>query len=69
MADDPDDRDLVYGDGDTLTVVFDRATDRSRSSTGGVHAGGQVNPKPNLYTFLTLTLTLTLIPYTKNTVA
>ena len=51
MADDPDDRDLVYGDGDTLTVVFDRATDRSRSSTGGVHAGGQVT--------LTLTLILT----------
>ena len=40
IADDPDDRDLVYGDGDTLTVIFDRATDRSRSSTGGVHAGG-----------------------------
>jgi len=65
VADDPDDRDLVYGEGDTLTVVFDRATDRSRTSTGGVHAGGKLYVD-GLFSFtaqlaaLTLTLPLPL---------
>ena len=57
--------DLVYGEGDTLTVVFDRATDRSRTSTGGVHAGGRLYVD-GLFSFtaqlaaLTLTLPLPL---------
>ena len=30
-----DDLDLVYGEGDTLSIVFDKATDKSLSTTGG----------------------------------
>ena len=42
VADDPDDLDTVYGAGDTLTVVFDKATDRSNTTTGGVHYGDRL---------------------------
>lgn len=42
VASDPDDRDLVYGSGDTLTVVFDVATDRSNATQRGTYSGDRL---------------------------
>ena len=42
VASDPDDLDLAYGAGDTLTVVFGIATDRSEDTQPGVHSGDRL---------------------------
>ena len=41
-ASDPDDRDLVYGEGDELEVVFGIATDRSNATQRGTYSGDRL---------------------------